>query len=149
MKMTLPQKSEDRKQVPIFSGFIAYFPAAIAGAAKVSVAGVSQHKLGKLGHNRSKSADHSDCVPRHMMDTQDLVAALERNEISLDEVRDKILAEASQAVWRVCAWSQQLHERFGGAPMAPAAFIPPPEVPPPPSSDDLCIPEFLRPKKQI
>lgn len=157
MKMTLPINSEERKQVPIFSGFMAYFPAAIAGAARVSMMGKIQHRLSKLGHNRSKSGDHSDCVPRHMLDAADLEAMLERNESlsekEREELIDRILTESSCAVWRVSAWSQELHEKYGRAPMAPAAFVPKPDVfantyvpPPPPPSD---IPEFLRPKQQV
>jgi hypothetical protein len=145
MKMTLPQTSEERKKVPVFTGYMAYFPAAIAGAAKVSMLGMQQHKLAKLGHDRSKSADHSDCVPRHMFDAHDLIAAYERGE-PVDPQR--ILFEASQAMWRVSAWSQELHERFGNAPMAPAAFMPP-QVPPPPPEPTHEIPAFLRPQKQI
>lgn len=145
MKMTLPTDSAIRKDVPIYSGFIVYFPAAIAGAAKVSVAGVKQHGLAQLGHNRGKSADHPDCVFRHMMDAADLLASRRRGPVTeSEEDIDRILTEASQAVWRVCAWSQELHEKFGRAPMAPAAFIPA-QVPPPPGAAD--IPEFLRKDK--
>jgi hypothetical protein len=107
---------------------MAYFPAAIAGAAAVSQFAMKQHNLPKLGHDRSKSADHADCVPRHMMDAGDIIAAFERNEISLQEARDLVLSEASSAVWRVCAWSQELHERFGGVPLAPAAYTKPAPV---------------------
>jgi hypothetical protein len=123
---------------------MAYFPAAIAGAAAWSQKAMKQHKLEKLGHDRTKSSDHADCVPRHMMDAGDIIAAFERGEISFQEVKC-VLDEADAAFWRVGAWSQQLHERFGGAPMAPAAFIPP-TVPAPPSPPADGIPEFLRAK---
>jgi hypothetical protein len=144
MRTTLPIDSAERKLVPIYSGFMAYFPAAIAGAAKVSQVAMKQHNLPKLGHNRGKSADHADCVPRHMMDVADAMAAFERGEISFQQARDFALAEASSAVWRVCAWSQELHERFG-SPMAPAAYLPP--VPPPPPAEEKAVnevPDFLR-----
>lgn len=151
MKTTLPKDSAARKLVPVYSGFMAYFPAAIAGAAAHSQKAMAQHKLPKLGHDRTKSADHLDCVPRHMIDAGDIEAAFERNEISFTEARDLILDEANAAMWRVSAWSQGLHERFGGAPMAPAAFIPSVAAvpPPPPSGDVLEIPAFLRPQRQV
>jgi hypothetical protein len=124
---------------------MAYFPAAIAGVAAHSLKAMVQHKLPALGHNRGVSADHTDCVPRHMMDAGDIEAAFKRNEISFQEARDLILEEANSAMWRVSAWSQDLHERFGGAPMAPAAFIKPEVVvPPPPPQEDSDIPAFLR-----
>lgn len=146
MKTSLPTDSKERKRIPLYSGFVRYFPAAIVGAAKVSELGRTQHGLSKLGHDRSRSSDHPDCVLRHMMDAADAIAAFDRNErsdSSTTELRDRVLMEASQAVWRVCAWSQELHERFGGVPMAPAAYISAP--PPPPSSEELLdVPNFLR-----
>ena len=61
--------------------------------------------------------DHGDCIVRHLMDTEDLLAALKKgNEIT----KEQILLEASQLVWRALAYSQELHEMFG-APLAPAA----------------------------
>lgn len=146
MKMTLPQDPTARKQIPIYSGFVRYFPAAIAGAAAVSQMAMKQHKLPALGHDRTKSTDHTDCVPRHMMDVEDLIAAYDRGE-KVDV--NLILLEASSAVWRVSAWSQMLHERFGNAPMAPAAYIPPPPPSVVASEETLEIPAFLRPQRQV
>lgn len=117
--LTLPTDSEERKNVPVFSGFYAYFPAAIAGGARHSKKGNDKHNPGQpLHHARSKSTDHPDCIARHSMDIADLLAALARGE-PVDVAA--ILDEADALVWRACAWSQQLHETYGGAPMAPAA----------------------------
>ena len=61
--------------------------------------------------------DHSDCIVRHLMDVEDLLAARSRGE---DVNVEEILLEASSMAWRVLAYSQELHEKFG-APLAPAA----------------------------
>lgn len=117
--LTLPTDSEARKEIPAFSGCVKYFPAAIAGVAKISKAGNDKHNPGQeLHHDRSKSLDHSDCILRHLMDTEDLIAALNRGEIQSHE---QILAEVSALAWRALAYSQTLHEKYDGAPLAPGA----------------------------
>ena len=35
-----------------------------------------------------------------------------------------LLNEASQLAWRALIWSQELHEKYGGAPLAPGARLP-------------------------
>ena len=115
-KMTLPTDSSARKEYPLFRGCLRYFPAAIAGVAKISKQGNDKHNPGEeMHHARGKSPDHSDCIIRHLIDTEDLIAALARRE---NVTTQEILNEASQMVWRALAFSQELHEKFG-APMAP------------------------------
>lgn len=117
--LTLPTDSEARKQIPMFSGCIKYFPAAIAGVAKISKAGNDKHNPGQeLHHDRSKSLDHPDCIVRHLADVADLIAKLERGENTNPE---QILAEVSSLAWRALAYSQTLHEKYDGAPLAPGA----------------------------
>lgn len=117
--LTLPTDSATRKDYPILSGFLNYFPAAIAGAANISKLGNDKHNPEQpLHHARGKSMDHSDCVVRHLMDTENLVAAYNLENSTVKE--SDILLEANQLVWRALAYSQQLHENFG-APLAPAA----------------------------
>jgi hypothetical protein len=118
MKMTLPTDSAERKNFPLFRGCLKYFPAALAGIAKVSKLGNDKHNPGQdLFHARNKSSDHPDCIIRHLMDTADLLASLERG----DEVdKEQILTEISSMAWRALAYSQELHEKFG-APLAPGA----------------------------
>lgn len=119
--LTLPTDSEARKQIPIFSGCVKYFPAAIAGIARISKAGNDKHNPGQeLHHDRNKSLDHSDCILRHLMDVADAIAALERGENTNPEM---ILAEVSSLAWRALAYSQALHEKYDGAPMAPGAKL--------------------------
>lgn len=119
--LTLPTDSDARKEVPLLSGFLRYFPAAIAGAARHSKRGNDRHNPGQpLHHSRGKSGDHGDCVLRHLTDLGDLIAAYERG----DEVEPSaILEEANALFWRAGALSQELHERFGHAPLAPAARL--------------------------
>lgn len=116
--LTLPTDSTERKQYPILSGCIKYFPAALAGVAKISKLGNDKHNPGEsLHHARGKSMDHGDCIIRHLIDTEDLKAAIARGESIQSE---QLLSEASSLVWRALAYSQELHEQYG-APLAPAA----------------------------
>ena len=66
----LPHDPTARKGMPIFSGVLRYFPLAIAEVARVSKAGNDQHNKGeKLHWSREKSADHHDCVARHLIES--------------------------------------------------------------------------------
>lgn len=59
----------DRKERPIFSGVLSYFPDAIAEVAHVSFVGNQQHNPGQPLHwARDKSKDHADCIARHLME---------------------------------------------------------------------------------
>lgn len=110
--LTLPADSQARKQIPLLSGCLRYFPAALAGVARLSKAGNDKHNPGEpLHHARGKSSDHGDCILRHMVDLQDHLAAGD-TEAALDE--------ADAIAWRALALSQELHEA-AGAPMAPGA----------------------------
>lgn len=65
----LPTDSAERKKIPIYSGFINYFPNAIAAVAKLSYEGNQQHHPEKPLHwDKSKSADELDALMRHMID---------------------------------------------------------------------------------
>jgi hypothetical protein len=111
--MTLPTDSAVRKEYPLCRGVLRYFPAALAGVALTSKVGNDKHNPGQeMHHARGKSPDHADCVLRHLMDVQDLLASGASPEV--------VLAEVSCMAWRALAYSQQLHEEFG-APMAPGA----------------------------
>ena len=66
-KTTLPTDSAARKAVPLCSGVLDYFPAALAEVAKVSHAGNEKHNPGQPLHwARGKSSDHADCILRHL-----------------------------------------------------------------------------------
>ena len=67
--MLLPTDAQERKQIPITTGVLDYFPLAIAEVAKCSWAGNQQHHPDKELHwDKSKSTDHSDCIARHLID---------------------------------------------------------------------------------
>ncbi len=137
MNATLPSDSAERKEIPIVSGCLDYFPAALAGVARVSKAGNDRHNPGQpLHHARGKSTDHADCVVRHLIDLHGLLAEYERETGDDGEdiiaawrrcQRERIRAEASALAWRSLALSQELHERFG-APLAPGARLPAPDA---------------------
>lgn len=61
--------SQERKEHPIYSGVLNYFPDAIAYVAKISKMGNDKHNPGQPLHwSRDKSADHPDCIARHLID---------------------------------------------------------------------------------
>ena len=65
----LPEDSAGRKEVPIFSGVMAYFPDALAAIAAVSFRGNQKHNPGEPLHwSRDKSSDHLDCIARHLLE---------------------------------------------------------------------------------
>jgi hypothetical protein len=116
---TLPTDSTERKNYPLFRGLLRYFPAALAGVAKISKLGNDKHNPGEeMHHARAKSADQGDCIVRHLIDVEDLLAARERGDSSVTS--DAILMEVNQMAWRALAFSQELHEKLG-APLAPGA----------------------------
>ena len=68
--MTLPTNAEERKAIPIYTGFVKYFPDAMAAVAKVSLKGGIQHGQTPetLHWDRSKSGDELDAMMRHVID---------------------------------------------------------------------------------
>lgn len=112
-KATLPTDSTKRKDYPLHAGCLRYFPAALAGVAHISKLGNDKHNPGEeLHHARGKSMDHGDCILRHMIDLDGLLAS--------GASKEAVLTEVSSIAWRALALSQQLHEQYG-APLAPGA----------------------------
>ncbi len=67
--LALPTDPKARKQTPIYSGVLKYFPKALAEVARVSYAGNEQHNPGeKLRWAREKSTDQEDCLVRHLLE---------------------------------------------------------------------------------
>lgn len=65
----LPDDSAARKEIPLGTGLVDYFPDALAYVAKVSYLGNQQHNPGQPLHwARSKSQDHDNCILRHYFD---------------------------------------------------------------------------------
>lgn len=109
----LPEDSAARKNLPITSGVIDYFPAALVEVAKVSKAGNDKHNPGQpLHHARSKSSDHADAIARHLM---------ERG--GFDEVAGVRLRHSAALAWRALALLQQELEDDGEVPLARGARV--------------------------
>jgi hypothetical protein len=61
--------SKERKDTPICTGVLDYFPLALAAIARLSKKGNDKHNPGeKLHWSRGKSDDHVDCLVRHLME---------------------------------------------------------------------------------
>ncbi len=81
--------SAERKKYPLATGCLDYFPDALAVVANVSYRGNEKHNPGEaLGWSRGKSADHADCVIRHM---------------STRTAMDGDVPHLAEAAWRVLA----------------------------------------------
>ena len=62
-----------RKDMPVFTGVLKYFPDAIKEVSKVSLQGNKQHHPEKPLHwDRSKSNDELDALTRHLLDAGSL-----------------------------------------------------------------------------
>lgn len=67
--MALTTDTEARKQQPVATGVLDYFPDALADVARLSKIGNDKHNPGQPLHwSREKSSDHADCILRHMID---------------------------------------------------------------------------------
>ena len=106
----LPVDSAGRKAIPLTTGFIDYFPAAMAAVAEVSRAGNEKHNPGEpLHHARGKSMDHADCLVRHLM---------ERGTLDAEDG----LRHTAKVAWRAMAMLQEELED-AGAPLARGAKL--------------------------
>lgn len=91
---TLPTNAQKRKAIPVATGFVDYFPDAMAAVAELSRVGNDQHNPGKPLHwDRSKSGDESDALMRHF---------LERGTIDTDGIR-----HSAKVAWRAMAMLQK------------------------------------------
>jgi len=65
----LSSNAQERKETPIYSGVLMYFPNAIAEIARCSWVGNEQHNPGtRLHWDRAKSGDEHDALMRHLME---------------------------------------------------------------------------------
>lgn len=90
----LSDDARERKDTPVCTGVLDYFPAALAEVAKVSKAGNDQHNPGMPLHwARGKSSDHADCILRHLID---------RGSLDKDGLR-----HTAKMAWRALALLQE------------------------------------------
>jgi len=94
----LPSDAKARKNVPLYSGLIRYFPKALAEVAELSRIGNEQHNPGSPLHwDRSKSGDELDALTRHLF---------EAGTRDCDKVRHSI-----KVAWRALANAEKEIER--------------------------------------
>jgi len=89
----LPTDAQSRKDTPMATGVLDYFPDALAEVARVSKAGNDQHNPGQPLHwAKEKSTDHADCIMRHLS---------ERGTVDTDGQR-----HSAKVAWRALALLQ-------------------------------------------
>jgi len=94
----LPEDAQERKGLPVATGFVDYFPDAMIAVAELSRVGNDQHNPGKsLFWDRSKSGDESDALMRHFVD---------RGTLDTDGVR-----HSTKVAWRAMALLQKEIEK--------------------------------------
>jgi hypothetical protein len=104
----LPTDSAKRKEAPIYSGPLRYFPDALAEVAKLCKAGNDKHNPGEPLHwSRSKSDDHLDCLARHLLEAGTLDADGFYHDVKV--------------AWRALTNLQVLLERVRGLPISPGS----------------------------
>ena len=85
--------AKERKDTPICTGVLDYFPDAMGAVARCSKAGNDQHNPGQALHwAREKSTDHADCVARHL---------IQRGTLDTDGIR-----HSAKVAWRALALLQ-------------------------------------------
>lgn len=61
--------SQARKDSPVFTGFLNYFPLAVVEVARLSKASNDKHNPGQALHwSKEISCDHADCLVRHQLE---------------------------------------------------------------------------------
>ena len=84
---------KNRKEYPIFTGCIKYFPDALMEVSHVSFIANEQHNKGEPVHwSKGKSDDHEDAGLRHLIDVA-----------KGDEVDDDELLHRAKICWRSLA----------------------------------------------
>ena len=95
-------KHQKRKQTPVFSGCVNYFPDALCAVAQCSLIGNNQHNKGEPLHwAREKSTDEPDALLRHLM--------------QYDEMDDDGILHATKVAWRGLSLLQRTLEARGEA----------------------------------
>jgi hypothetical protein len=97
---TLPDGGKERKEYPLATGLMDYFPDALVAVANVSYRGNEQHNPGQPLHwARSKSGDEADTMMRHFV---------QRGTLDTDKVR-----HSAKMAWRALALLQKEIESEG------------------------------------
>lgn len=92
--MALPTDPKTRKQAPVYTGFMKYFPRAIFAVANLSFVANEQHNPGQTVHwDKTKSKDNLDAQMRHVLDQ-----AIEEGGKDTDEI-----LHLTKNAWRALA----------------------------------------------
>jgi hypothetical protein len=104
----LETDSAKRKEYPVYSGVVRYFPDALAEIARLSFEGNQKHNPGEPLHwARAKSTDQLDCLMRHLS---------EAGTVDIDGIYHDV-----KVAWRALANLQELLERARGLPISPGS----------------------------
>ncbi len=88
----IKSKAKKRKDTPVFSGVLKYFPNALKEVAKASKAGNDQHHPDKPLHwDMNKSKDEYDALTRHLIDH------------TVDPIDDDGVLHLTKVAWRALA----------------------------------------------
>jgi hypothetical protein len=99
--VALPHDDQARKDTPLCTGVLDYFPAALAEVARLSKHANDQHNPGEPMHwARGKSFDHANCLVRHL---------LQRGTKDSDGLR-----HSAKVAWRALAMLQEEIEKEAG-----------------------------------
>ena len=91
-EVKISNKAQLRKNTPVFSGVLKYFPNALKAVARASKAGNDQHHKDKPLHwDMSKSSDEYDAMIRHLLDHQE------------NPVDDDNVLHLTKVAWRALA----------------------------------------------
>jgi hypothetical protein len=100
-KGELPTDAKARKEIPLGTGVVDYFPDALIAVARVSFEGNKQHNPGQPLHwAKGKSTDHADTMMRHFIE-----------RFGTDEDGQR---HAAKMCWRALAFLQTLIEEERG-----------------------------------
>lgn len=104
--MMLTSDTVERKATPLATGFLDYFPLAIAAAARLSKFGNDKHNPGQPMHwSRGNSRDHADCIAKHLLDRG-----------TLDP--DSNMSHSVALFWRAAALLEEEEEARLGKPIS-------------------------------
>jgi|TARA_B110000908_G_C10139775_1_gene396214 hypothetical protein len=96
--LKIEMTAKDRKESPVYSGVLKYFPDAMIEVSKCSYKGQQQHNPDKpLAWDRSKSGDELDALARHL---------LQAGTLDSDGIR-----HSAKVCWRALANLQKEIER--------------------------------------
>jgi hypothetical protein len=96
--MSAPKDAQTRKDLPITTGVLDYFPDALLEVARTSKVGNDQHNPGQPLHwAKEKSTDHADALLRHLID---------RGGKDTDGIR-----HTAKVAWRALALLQEEMEK--------------------------------------